>query len=106
MLTLIRTVHTIVWALFVGCIVGIFVYADAGKFDTALLLIGIIVGEMLILVLNRWRCPLTNLAWRYTDDRADNFDIYLPLWLARHNKTIFGGLFLCGIVYTIFRWLS
>jgi hypothetical protein len=23
-------------------------------------------------------------------DRADNFDIYLPVWLARHNKVIFG----------------
>ena len=27
------------------------------------------------------------------DDRSANFDIYLPLWLARHNKTIFGSVF-------------
>ncbi|MBB1092471.1 hypothetical protein HUU61_14375 [Rhodopseudomonas palustris] len=39
------------------------------------------------------RCPLTAVAARYTDERADNFDIYLPIWLARHNRLIFGTLF-------------
>jgi hypothetical protein len=31
-----------------------------------------------------------------TENRTDNFDLYLPIWLARHNKTIFGSLFLAG----------
>jgi hypothetical protein len=39
---------------------------------------------------------LADLAARYTMDRAENFDIYLPLWLARHNKTIFGTIFVAG----------
>ena len=34
----------------------------------------------------------TNLV--FTSQQADNFDIYLPLWLARYNKTIFGMLFI------------
>jgi hypothetical protein len=50
------------------------------------------------------RCPLTDLAARYTDDRRDNFDIYLPEWLARHNKRIFGWLFVGGLVFTAVRW--
>ena len=41
----------------------------------------------------RMRCPLTDLAARYTDDRRANFDIYLPLWLAANNKRIFGSVF-------------
>lgn len=45
---------------------------------------------------NRFRCPLTDVAARYTGDRHDNFDIYLPLWLARYNKEIFGPLFAIG----------
>jgi len=44
------------------------------------------------------------VAERYTDDRRDNFDIYLPLWLARYNKEIFGVLFLAGVLYTLARW--
>ena len=35
-----------------------------------------------------WRCPLTDVAARYTTDRAENFDIHLPLWLAKYNKII------------------
>ena len=34
-----------------------------------------------MLVVNRWRCPLTSAAERYTTDRRANFDIYLPEWL-------------------------
>ena len=35
------------------------------------------------------------MAARFTEERHDNFDIYLPLWLARHNMPIFGVLSMC-----------
>jgi hypothetical protein len=57
-----------------------------------------------VLILNRWRCPLTSVAARYTDDRRDNFDIYLPEWIARHNQLIFGTLYVAGIIFTLARW--
>jgi hypothetical protein len=44
------------------------------------------------------------LAARYTEERHDNFDIYLPLWLARHNKLIFGVLYCLGIAFAYSRW--
>jgi hypothetical protein len=47
---------------------------------------------------------LTSLAGRYTEERADNFDIYLPLWLARRNKTIFGTLFAVGELFVLGQW--
>jgi hypothetical protein len=53
---------------------------------------------------NRWRCPLTLLTGRHTDDRHDNFDIDLPLWPARHNEFIFGVLFCLGLVYAYVQW--
>ena len=37
--------------------------------------------------------PLTDFAASFTNERADNFDIYLPNWLASHNKAIFGSVF-------------
>ena len=49
------------------------------------------------------RGPLTAWAARYTTDRRDNFDIYLPLWLARHNKSIFGALYVAGAVFALVR---
>jgi hypothetical protein len=45
------------------------------------------------------------LAARFTDSNADNFDIYLPNWLARHNKAIFGVLFVAGELVVLGCWL-
>ncbi len=50
------------------------------------------------------RCPLTDVAARYTEDRRDNFDIYLPEFLARHNKLIFGVLYVAGLLVLLVRW--
>jgi len=104
MLTVIKLLHTVVWAIFVACILGIFVFAHKGHLTSSLLLIAIVMGEVAVLVWNRMRCPLTDVAARYTTDRAENFDIYLPHWLAKHNKTVFGGLYVVGIAYTIAKW--
>ena len=68
------------------------------------MLIAIVLVEVLVLVVNRWRCPLTDVAARYTTDRRDNFDIFLPLLLARHNKLIFGSLFVAALAYTLIAW--
>ena len=57
-----------------------------------------------MLVFNGWSCPLTSIAARYTDERRENFDIYLPKWLARNNKFIFGVLYIVGILLTAARW--
>ena len=100
----VRIAHTAIWLFFVACIIAIPIAAWAGRFDFALLLIGIVVIEVLVLAVNGWRCPLTGIAARFTDDRRDNFDIYLPVWLARHNKTVFGSLFVAGVVFTVARW--
>ena len=106
MLVLIKVVHTLVWALFTGCIFGVFVAAYAGNLRLALVLIAIVAVEVTVLVANRLRCPLTAIAARHTQDRAENFDIYLPRWLARYNKEIFGPLYVLGIAYTAIKWLS
>ncbi|HHP7239666.1 hypothetical protein [Longibacter sp.] len=100
----IKVVHTIAWAFFAGCILAIPVYAKHGAFDTAGILIAVVLMEVLVLALNQGRCPLTGVAAHYTEDRRDNFDIYLPLWLARYNKHIFGSLFAVGLLYTLLRW--
>jgi hypothetical protein len=105
MLVLVKTLHTIVWTLFVACIIAIYVAAAGNRFGLALIMIAIVLGEVLVLVANRMSCPLTPLAARYTDDRRPNFDIYLPEWLARRNNEIFGPLYVGGVLYALFMWL-
>lgn len=105
-LRLVRAVHTIVWAFFAGIIVAMPVVAWQRRFGLLLWLTGIVLVEVAILAFNEMRCPLTGVAARYTDDRRDNFDIYLPLWVARYNKQIFGSLFLAGLLVGVVRWLT
>ena len=104
-LTAIKLGHTVVWAFFVACILVIPVLASSSHLELAALFAAIVACEVGILVLNRMRCPLTGVAARYTDDRRANFDIYLPEWLARNNKQIFGTLYVLAVLFLLMRWL-
>ncbi|HEY7641707.1 MAG TPA: hypothetical protein VH814_18395 [Steroidobacteraceae bacterium] len=103
-LRLVKVAHTIVWAIFAACIIAIPVLAWFGHDQQASMLIMVVLVELLVLLVNHGNCPLTAVAARYTTDRRDNFDIYLPLWLARYNKLIFGSIYLVGVAVTFARW--
>ena len=103
-LVAVKIAHTVVWCFFVGCIFGIAIAAAQNDFRTALLLIAFVMLECAVLAINQGRCPLTDIACRFTADRAPNFDIYLPVWLAQYNKQIFGPLFLAVSLFALFRW--
>ena len=100
----IRTIHTLIWAFFATSIVAIPICASLDMYAKAVVLAGIVLVEVLVLIYNGWACPLTGIAARYTEDRRDNFDIYLPRVLARYNKQIFGSLYAAGVLFTFIRW--
>lgn len=102
----IKLLHTGIWFFFAGCIVAIPFTGALRQFRSAAVLTGLVLVECALLAVNRGRCPLTDLAGRFTEQRSDNFDIYLPLWLARRNKTIFGTLFVLGELFVFARWLT
>lgn len=100
----VKAAHTVIWAFFVACIVGAPVAARRGQFALAAVLVGFVALEALVLLVNRWSCPLTAVAARYTERREENFDIYLPRWLAKYNKQIFTPLYLLGAAYSAYAW--
>ena len=102
----IKVVHTVVWAFFVGCIFAIPVMGWLGRFRTAWILSVVVSGECLALAANRGRCPLTHLAAQFTSDRHLGFDIYLPGWVARWNKELFGSIFVAGMLFVLWREFS
>jgi len=103
-LVLVKAAHTVAWAFFASCILLIPVASLAGRLGLAGILSVLVLLEGAVLLANGWRCPLTDVAARYTEDRRDNFDIYLPEWLARHNKRIFSALFLAAEV--VLAWCA
>lgn len=102
----VKVVHTAVWAFFVACILAIPLLAALDRFRWAALFVGIVALEVVALVANGMRCPLTDVATRYAEETSANFDIFLPEWLARHNKSVFGSLYLAGIVFLLARWFA
>lgn len=101
----VKLLHTAVWAFFAGCIIGIPLASLRGEHVWAGVLGMVVLAECGVLAFNGGRCPLTDLAARYTSRREDNFDIYLPRWLARHNKMLFGALYLGSLVFAVWRWM-
>jgi hypothetical protein len=104
-LRLVKVVHTLVWAIFAGSILAIPCLAFMRQLTCAWVLVGLVFVEVMVLAFNGMKCPLTGIAERYTSDRRDNFDIYLPLWLARYNKQVFGALYVAGVGYTLLAWI-
>lgn len=102
----IKVIHTLFWAVFAGAIVAIPIVTAAGNLDAALWLSALVWIECLILFVNRMRCPLTGLAAQYVAEPTDGFDIFLPPWLARNNKMIFGTLFALAEVFLIIRLVA
>jgi len=103
-LILIKLIHTAIWCVMVA---AVFYIIYAGIFDRVSILvwlcIGLIMLECLILLICKWRCPLTLLGRKYTDNPEIGFDIFLPQWLAKHNKVIFSALFIIGVALVLWR---
>ena len=105
MLTVIKFVHTLVWVIMATATLYIIYAGVTNTFNTTLTIsIFLLTLETLVLLFNKWKCPLTPLAEKYTSERTSNFDIYLPNWLAKYNKQIFGTLFLFGILLVLWNW--
>ena len=103
-LLFIKLIHTVIWAIFVVVIFHV-VYSGITDNVTVYTWIGIalIIGEGLTLLIFKMFCPLTLIARKYSDSQKDNFDIFLPNWLAKHNKLIFTSIFILGLLTVIYR---
>ena len=105
-LILIKLIHTAIWGVF---IVAILYILYAGIFDNVSMLVWFCVGlvfvEGIILLICKGKCPFTLLGYKYTNNPRVGFDIFLPVWLAKNNKTIFSVLFSIGFILVLWRTL-
>lgn len=106
-LMLVKIIHTAIW-LFFNVVIFYMLYAAlTDKLDRWLWIgFGLVFLEGLTLVLFKFYCPLTLVARKYSDSGMDNFDIYLPNWLARNTKRIYTSLVVFILVITLYRALT
>ncbi len=100
----VKLIHTLIWGFFVAVIAYV-LYSGIADRVTRWTWVGIalIIGEGLTLLIFRMFCPLTLIARRYSDSQKDNFDIFLPNWLAKYNKLIFTSIFIVALIIVIYR---
>ena len=103
-LLIVKIIHTIVW-LFFNVVIFYLLYAViVNKIDKWVwICIGLVLTEGLVLLLFKMFCPLTIIARKYSDSTKDNFDIFLPNWLAKHNKLIYTSIFVVAILILIYQ---
>jgi hypothetical protein len=106
-LILIKTIHTIVWIFFNLVLIYMAYEVIFNKIDNFIWIgIGLIVLEFIVLLFFKMMCPLTIVARKYSNSNKENFDIYLPNWLAKYNKKIYTTFFIIIILGLIYRYLN
>lgn len=103
----IKIIHTIIWIFFNIVLFYLFYAVWMNRIDHWVwICIGIILMEGVVLLIFNKFCPLTLMARKYSDSTKDNFDIFLPNWLAKHNKLIYTTFFVFTIIVLVYRLIS
>src|SRR5687767_9384363 len=106
-LIVVKLVHTLIWVFF-NFVIFYMLYAVIRDRIDVWVWIGyaLIFFEGITLLVFRFFCPLTLIARKYSDSTKDNFDIYLPNWLARYTKLIYTSIMVIIIILTVYRLVA
>ena len=103
----VKLIHTVIWAFFVVVILYVLYCGLADDINRyTWIAAGLVILEGLVLLVFGGRCPLTLIARRYSNSDRDNFDIFLPNWLARYNQLIFTTVYIVGLLLAGYRLLQ
>ena len=106
-LIIIKTTHTLIWLFFNAVIFYMLYAAIVNKIDYWIWIgYGLFIVEGITLLSYKFYCPLTIMARQYSKSTKDNFDIYLPNWLAKYTKLIYTTILLITIIITIYQLLK
>jgi hypothetical protein len=106
-LMLVKTIHTLIWVFFNVVIFYMLYAVIVNKLDKWLWIgYELILLEGITLLVFKFFCPLTLIARKYSTSTKDNFDIYLPNWLAKYNKLIYTGILIIIVAINTYQILK
>ena len=98
----IKLFHTAIYVFMTACTAYIFYCGITGLRNGILFAaIGFIFLEGLVLLLNKFQCPLTTLALRYGYDHERFSDIFLPRWFTPFIVPLYTTFFLLGLALVL-----
>ena len=103
----IRLTHAILFLLMTFGVLYILYSGITHTYNWALIFsISAVTLESLALWLNRWRCPLTDLAIKYgaTEEKARVTSLFCPKWFVPYVFKVYGVLFVIGLILVLVRY--
>jgi hypothetical protein len=106
-LVTIKLIHTAIWVFF-NVVIFYMLYAVLiNKIDKWIWIgLSLIFLEGVVLLIFKNICPVTLVARKYSSSDRDNFDIYLPEWLARYNKQRYSSIVVLIVIILLVRLLN
>jgi hypothetical protein len=103
-LIIVKIIHTLVWIFFNFVIFYMLYAVFTNKLDAWLWIgYGLVTLEGVTLLIFKCSCPITNVARKYSISSKDNFDIYLPNWLAKNTVLIYSSVLAVVTIITIYQ---
>jgi hypothetical protein len=103
-LTIIKLIHTIIWVFYNILIAYLFFAVTTDRINKWVWIsLGMIGVEIIVLLIFHMNCPLTLVARKYSASTRNNFDIFLPEWLAKNNKLIYSVLLVVILLLLVYR---
>lgn len=102
----IKLLHSVLFFLIAISTIYVFITAALDQINSLTWwAFGVAVVELLVLLFNGWRCPLTDLAERQGAEVGSVADLFLPKWLSDYLFAIFGVVFLITCLLLAWRLL-
>ncbi len=100
----IKVVHSLLFFLIAVSTFYVFVTAALDQINPVTWwAFGVVIVEGLALLLNDWRCPLTDLAEHQGAEVGSVADLFLPKWLSDYLFPIFGVVFAITCLLLVWR---
>jgi hypothetical protein len=106
-IVVVKLVHSVIFFFMVACLCYILYCAITRTYDwTLLVTLGAICLEGLVLLLNRGKCPFTDLAEKYGAADGAVTDLFLPMWCARHTFRVSTTIFIIELIWLAWSYFS
>ncbi|MDZ7683566.1 MAG: hypothetical protein U5J63_18105 [Fodinibius sp.] len=100
----IKLIHSFLFFLIVASTIYVLITAAVDKINALTWwAFGVVLLELFALLLNNWRCPLTDLAESHGAEVGSVADLFLPHWLSERLFFVFGVLFLLTCLLLLCR---
>jgi hypothetical protein len=98
-IVVVKSVHSVIFLGMAACVFHTLYAGLTGRVSALTMIsIAVILGEGLVLLVNRGRCPLTDLVESLGSPHGSVSDIFLPAWFTPHIPTVFSTLFVIGLI--------